>query len=111
MEEPVTNFKLESPGGLINVSAECNYGSAKSITLTSMPSFVKEPEPDSVFVPSLDTSIPIFTAFGGMWYAIVFQDLKPEVLPKIRPENAKRLASLGEEIKVCRCVCKDRLSK
>ena len=29
MEEPFTNFKLEAPGGIVYVTAECRHGKAR----------------------------------------------------------------------------------
>ena len=40
MNEPETQFNLESPGGLVKVIAECQGGQVKSVSLVSMPSFV-----------------------------------------------------------------------
>ena len=53
-----------------------------------------------VFVPSIGTKIDVHTSFGGMWYAIVFRENNSNKFPEIYPDNAKQLASLGEEIKV-----------
>ena len=54
MSEPITEFKLESPGGLVQVKAECSEGSVKNVHLQSMPSFVLYQDV-SVFVDSLGT--------------------------------------------------------
>ena len=40
MMEPVTQFKLEAPGGLISVRAMCQAGRVNKVEMTSMPSFV-----------------------------------------------------------------------
>ncbi len=40
MEEPRTQFSLESPGGLVKVSATCAQGRVSDVVLESMPSFV-----------------------------------------------------------------------
>ena len=47
---------------------------------------------------SLQDYVNVDCAFGGMWYAIVDIDLNIG-LPKIEPENGRKLAKLGEEIK------------
>ena len=52
-----------------------------------------------VWVPSLNKSISVDCAFGGMIYAIVDID-RNSGLPPIQPQNGKTLAKLGEEIKV-----------
>ena len=40
MVEPVTQFKLEAPGGLIAVKAHCQSGRVIKVEMTAMPSFV-----------------------------------------------------------------------
>lgn len=40
MQEPTTEFQLESPGGLIKVQALCSDGQVDQVVLDSMPSFV-----------------------------------------------------------------------
>ena len=40
MIEPMTKFSLESPGGEVRVSAECQNGRVIQVTVESMPSFV-----------------------------------------------------------------------
>ena len=39
MTEPQTRFNLEAPGGLVAVTAHCQAGKAKSITVRNVPSF------------------------------------------------------------------------
>ena len=50
-------------------------------------------------MPSLNKSLSVDCAFGGMIYAIVDVDRNPGI-PPIQPQNGKALAKLGEEIKV-----------
>ena len=69
MEEPVTNFFLEAPGGLVKVKALCKNGKAERIFVQNLPSFGYK----------LDTklelegygSISADTAFGGDSFVIV----------------------------------------
>ena len=50
---------------------------------------------------SLKDYVTVDCAFGGMWYAIVNVDTNWKVgIPKLDPNNGKKLANLGEEIKV-----------
>ena len=42
MVEPETKFKLEAPGGPIEIKALCMNGRALEVTMTAMPSFVAE---------------------------------------------------------------------
>ena len=41
MTEPVTEFTLEAPAGLIDITAECSHGKATSITLRNQPAFCR----------------------------------------------------------------------
>ena len=50
-------------------------------------------------VPELKHPVVMDIAFGGMFYAIVNTDLVDE-LPKLVPENGKRIAYLGSKILV-----------
>ena len=52
-----------------------------------------------VAVPELKHPVVMDITFGGMFYAIVNTDLVDE-LPKLVPENGKRIAYLGSKILV-----------
>ena len=93
MKEPVTNFFLEAPGGLVKVKALCKNGKAKRIFVQNLPSFVYK----------LDTSLELEgygsisadTAFGGDSFVIV--DAK-KLGFSIDPSEAAELARLGAKI-------------
>ena len=93
MEEPVTNFFLEAPGGLVKVKALCKNGKAERIFVQNLPSFVYK----------LDTSLELEgygsisadTAFGGDSFVIV--DAK-KLGFLIDPSEAAELARLGSKI-------------
>ena len=93
MEEPVTNFFLEAPGGLVKVKALCKKGKAERILVQSLPSFVYK----------LDISLELEgygiisadTAFGGDSFVIV--DAK-KLGFSIDPSEAAELARLGAQI-------------
>ena len=93
MEEPVTNFFLEAPGGLVKVKALCKKGKAERILVQSLPSFVYK----------LDISLELEgygiisadTAFGGDSFVIV--DAK-KLGFSIVPSEAAELARLGAQI-------------
>ena len=93
MEEPVTNFFLEAPGGLVKVKALCENGKAERIFVQNLPSFVYK----------LDTSLELEgygsisadTAFGGDSFVIV--DAK-KLGFSIDPSEAAELARLGAKI-------------
>ena len=95
MKEPVTEFQLEAPGGLISVRARCAGGRVMEVSMTSLPSFVGKRDV-VVEVPSLG-EVKLDLVFGGMWFAIVSAE---EVGLEICPEEGEKLARLGEMIKV-----------
>ncbi len=93
MEEPVTNFFLEAPGGLVKVKALCKNGKAERIFVQNLPSFVYK------LATSLELegygSISADTAFGGDSFVIV--DAK-KLGFSIHPSEAAELARLGAKI-------------
>ena len=93
MEEPVTNFFLEAPGGLVKVKALCKNGKAERILVQNLPSFVYK------LGTSLELegygSTPVDTAFGGDSFVIV--DAK-NLGFSIDPSEAAELARLGAKI-------------
>ena len=63
MREPVTDLVLESPGGLVQVRAECLGGKVTSVTLQNLPSFVVH-EAQFIDVKGYGP-VEVTTAFGG----------------------------------------------
>jgi proline racemase len=93
MQEPVTEFNLEAPAGLIGIRAECRDGKVKQVTLENVPAF--SVYCDAVIdVPELGR-VTVDVAWGGMFYVIadVTQfdslDLAPE-----RGRDITRVAAL-----------------
>src|ERR1700744_1415485 len=41
MEEPVTRFNLEAPGGIVGIEATCRDGKAESVKFINRPAFVE----------------------------------------------------------------------
>lgn len=101
MAEPVTEFKLETPAGLVGVSAQCAGGKATRVTLKNVPSFCRPEDVDvEVDVPGGVGKVRLDVAYGGMFYAIVDA---ASVGLEILPRNGKELCRVGEMIKVaCR---------
>jgi len=61
--EPITHLKLEAPGGLVKITAQCRNGKANRITLRNVPAFA-----DRLQVPleiKGHSTILVDTAFGG----------------------------------------------
>mmetsp|Transcript_10840 Transcript_10840/g.17354 ORF Transcript_10840/g.17354 Transcript_10840/m.17354 type:complete len:349 (-) Transcript_10840:1156-2202(-) len=93
MQEPKTEFTLEAPGGLVSISAFCEGGKAKRISVTNVPSFVDKL--DAKLVVDGIGELTVDTAYGGDSFVLV--DAK-QVGVEIVPENAKSIADLGVKI-------------
>ncbi|WP_193172177.1 trans-3-hydroxy-L-proline dehydratase [Nisaea nitritireducens] len=93
MEEPVTRFMLEAPGGLVAVEAQCRDGKAESITVRNHPSFAA-----AIDVP-LEVeghgTLTVSTAYGGDSFVIVDADALGFA---IRPDEGRALADLGARL-------------
>jgi len=93
MQEPVTEFLLEAPGGLVKVRAECAGGKARRIFVQNLPSFAQK-----IGVPleveGLGT-LTVDTAFGGDSFVMV----DAQALGfSLTPDEAHDLAVLGARI-------------
>ncbi|MEA1875961.1 MAG: proline racemase family protein [Bacteroidota bacterium] len=93
MQEPITNFFIEAPGGLVGVKAFCKDGKATSIQIQNVPSFA-----DKLDVP-LEIegygTLTVDTAYGGDSFVIVeARALGFEIVP----DEARQLADLGTKI-------------
>ncbi len=93
MREPVTELRLEAPGGLIHVRADCRDGKAERITVRNVPSFAGRLDV-RLDVPELGT-ITVDTAYGGDSFVIV--DANALGFDLVR-EEARDLARLGATI-------------
>ena len=93
MTEPVTTLKLEAPGGLIEVKADCRNGKAERIHIQNMPSFAHELDL-ALHVEGIG-ELRVDTAFGGDSFVIV--DAAALGIELVA-ENARRIAELGVEI-------------
>ena len=68
MEEPVTEFALEAPAGLIRIRADCRAGKVERVTFENVPAF--SAHLDAVIdVPELG-QVPVDVGWGGMFYVI-----------------------------------------
>ena len=95
MQEPVTRFRLEAPGGVVDVRAACSGGRCTAVELDNVPSFVAELDAP-LEVPGIG-SIAVDVAYGGMWYAIA----SAEALGfELVPDEARDLSAVGERIRV-----------
>jgi proline racemase len=94
MIEPVTRFALDTPAGLVGVTAACRDGRCERVTLDMVPSFAHELD------VMLDVAglgpVRLDIAFGGVFYALV--DARAAGLAITRA-NARRLVEVASRIK------------
>jgi trans-L-3-hydroxyproline dehydratase len=93
MEEPVTAFTLEAPGGPVRVRAECSDGKARRIFVQNLPSFAQKLGVP-LEVAGLGT-LTVDTAFGGDSFVMVDARALGFALT---PDEAHDLAVLGARI-------------
>lgn len=93
MQEPVTEFYLEAPGGLVSVKAYCKDGKAQSIEIHNVASFA-----DQLQVP-LEVegigTLMVDTAYGGDSFVLVDA---ASLGFEIKSDEAAELAQLGVRI-------------
>ncbi len=93
MQEPVTEFRLEAPGGLVGIRARCADGKAQSIEIENVASFA-----DRLGAPlEVDGlgSLVVDTAYGGDSFVIVDA---AALGFEIRPGEAAELAAAGARV-------------
>jgi proline racemase len=93
MQEPVTEFILEAPGGLVPVKAYCEDGKARSIEVNNLPSFADQLDV-ALEVEGLGT-LTVDTAYGGDSFVIVDA---AALGFEIKPDEARDLAETGRKI-------------
>jgi proline racemase len=92
--EPTTQFMLETPAGLVGITAAVEAGRTTSITFENVPAFAVHLDAP-IEVPQLGT-VMVDVAYGGMFYAIA----QAEPLGfRITPDEGKDLVRVGEMIK------------
>jgi len=90
MHEPVTEFNLEAPAGLVHITAKCHDGKATEIKFRNVPAFVAHLD-TTIDVPHLGPAI-VDVAFGGMWYVIAEA---AQFGIEITPANGRELARIS----------------
>jgi len=93
MREPVTTFRLEAPGGPIDITAGCRAGKVAWVELENVPCFADELDAQ-LEVESLG-SLAVDVAFGGMWYVIADAHALGFTL---EPSEARDLSAVGTRI-------------
>ncbi|MCL6706382.1 proline racemase family protein [Pseudomonas sp. R2.Fl] len=93
MTEPETKLVLEAPGGLVEVTARCENGKARSITVRNIPSFADRL--DAVIEVAGVGTLTVDTAFGGDSFVIA--DARALGFA-IAPDEARDIAVMGMKI-------------
>jgi proline racemase len=99
MREPETTLTLDTPGGLVRVTAECRNGRCTLVRFRNVPSFVLHR--DKVIEVAGFGSIITNVAYGGMLYAIVDA---AGLGFSVEPHEARDLVDLGERIKAAAAI-------
>src|SRR5512142_266518 len=94
MSEPVTEFTLEAPAGLVGIRAECRDGKVTRVTFRNVPAFAVHLDAN-VEVPHLGT-VKVDVAWGGMFYAIA--DAAQFGL-RLTPDEGRDITRISEMIK------------
>jgi proline racemase len=95
MKEPFTEFTLETPAGLVKITAKCLNGKVTQVTFKNVPAFAVYLD-KIIDVPHLG-KVKVDVAYGGMFYVIA--DAEPFGL-SISPEEGGEIVRIGEMIKV-----------
>lgn len=95
MREPETRLRLDMPGGPVDVTARCEGGRVRSVTIRNVPSFA-ERLGAPLEVEGVGT-VAVDVAYGGMFYALVDATALGF---EIRPDEARDLAALGEKVRL-----------
>lgn len=104
MQEPITEFILEAPAGLIEITAECHNGKVTQVTFKNVPAFAVYLDKE-IDVPHLG-KITVDVGWGGMFYVIAdvrqFKDLYiiPEQGAEITRVTSLILAAAQEQLPV-----------
>jgi proline racemase len=94
MREPSTRVRLDMPGGVVEVVAECEGGKCRSVELANIPAFVHALGAP-LEIPG-EKTMTVDIAFGGMFFALA----DARVLGfSITPDEARDLAVMGEKIR------------
>ena len=94
MKEPVTEFVLEAPAGLVGIRADCKDGKVTQVTFKNVPAFAVHLDVN-VEVLKLGTVV-VDVAYGGMFYVIA--DAGPLGF-KLTPDEGRDITRVSEMIK------------
>lgn len=91
MQEPVTEFMLEAPAGLIGIRADCHQGKVTQVTFRNVPAFAAHLE-RVIDVPHLG-KVTVDVGWGGMFYVIADVRQFPHV--QLVPEQGQEIARIS----------------
>ena len=91
MEEPITEFLLEAPAGLIGIKAECKDGKVTGVTFKNVPAFAAYLDAE-IEVPTLG-KVKVDVAWGGMFYVIA--DVRQFEGLELTPERGGEIAKVS----------------
>ena len=94
MHEPVTEFALEAPAGLVRIRADVHDGKVKRVTIQNVPAFAFQLDA-KVEVPNLGT-VTVDVAYGGNPFVITEAR---SVGLDLSPDEGRDIVRLGEMIK------------
>lgn len=92
--EPTTKLMLETPAGVIEVTAEVVHGKATKVTFQNVPAFAVHLDV-KVEVRGLGT-VTVDVAYGGMFYVIAEA---AQVGLQLTPDEGRDIVRIGEMIK------------
>ena len=92
--EPVTELALDTPAGLVRVTAEVECGRVSSVTFRNVPAFACHLDA-TVEVPQLGP-VTVDVAWGGMFY--VLMEAAPFGL-RLTPDEGRDIVRIGEMVK------------
>jgi proline racemase len=95
VREPVTTFRLEAPGGPIDITAGCRDGKVEWVELENVPCFAAHLDAP-LEVAGIGT-LSVDVSYGGMWYVIADAAALGFALT---PDEARELSRVGELIRV-----------
>ena len=93
--EPVTEFTLEAPAGLIEIRARVEAGKALSITFRNVPAFATHLDVP-LEVPELGT-ITVDIAWGGMFFVIADSD---QFGLRLVPNEGREIIGIAERLRL-----------
>lgn len=94
MQEPRTQLTLETPAGLVAVTADCGGGRVTGVTITNVPCFAQHLGA-AIEVAGVGT-VAVDVAYGGMFYAIVDGG---RLGFRLTPDEGADIVAVGERLR------------